>query len=114
MNRWTGLSLVALILLPVLLLGKSVTPGKVLATSGTEDWLPWRSSATPEELALPQMTKDTVRENIPYRIFLHRTVSRGQLPWWSPYAYCGIPYLALNHTQALYPPSLIAAHLSST
>jgi hypothetical protein len=109
MNRWTGLSLVGLIVLPVLLLGKSMSPGKVLATSGTEDWLPWRSTATPDELALPQMTKDTVRENIPYRIFLHRCISQGQLPWWSPYSYCGIPYLALNHTQVLYPPSLIAA-----
>jgi len=109
MRRWNWLALSGLGALPVLLLGISVIPGNVLATSGTEDWYPWRASATPEELALPQMNKDAVRENLPYRVLLHRSLSHGQLPWWSPYSYCGIPFLALNHTQVLYPVSWVAA-----
>ncbi len=31
----------------------------------------------------------------------------GQLPFWDPYNYCGIPFLAQWNTMPLYPPSLI-------
>src|SRR5215469_135892 len=31
----------------------------------------------------------------------------GQLPFWDPYNFCGVPFLAQWNTMALYPPSLI-------
>ena len=86
-----------------------MTPGSVLATSGLERTAPWSSSATPAEKALPQMNADMVRENLAYRVFLHDTLGRGEIAWWSPYMYGGVPFAALNHTQVLYPPMWLAA-----
>jgi hypothetical protein len=87
----------------------SLEPGRVLATFGTEQQLPWRSTATTAELELPQMNADSVRENLVYRIFLQRSLADGSFPWWSPYWFGGMPFVASGHTQALYPPSVIAA-----
>jgi hypothetical protein len=103
------LAVLVLISLPVLLLGESMSAGKVLATSGLERTVPWASSATPDEGRLPQMNADMVRENLAYRVFLHETLGQGEIPWWSPYMYAGIPFAALNHTQVLYPPMWLAA-----
>ncbi len=104
-----ALSVALLISIPFLLLAESMTQGSVLATSGLEQTAPWMSSATPAERALPQMNADMVRENLAYRVFLHETLGRGEIPWWSPHMYGGVPFVALNHTQALYPPMWLAA-----
>lgn len=32
---------------------------------------------------------------------------RGEIPFWNPYNYCGVPFLAQWNTMPLYPPSLI-------
>ena len=32
---------------------------------------------------------------------------RGEMPFWNPYNYCGVPFLAQWNTMPLYPPSLI-------
>jgi hypothetical protein len=32
---------------------------------------------------------------------------RGELPFWNPYNFCGVPFLAQWNTMPLYPPSLI-------
>ena len=32
---------------------------------------------------------------------------QGELPFWNPYNYCGIPFLAQWNTMCLYPPTLI-------
>jgi hypothetical protein len=32
---------------------------------------------------------------------------RGEIPFWDPYNFCGVPFLAQWNTMALYPPSLI-------
>ncbi len=32
---------------------------------------------------------------------------RGELPFWDPYNYCGVPFLAQWNTMPLYPPALI-------
>jgi hypothetical protein len=55
------------------------------------------------------MNADMVRENLAYRVFLGETLGRGEIAWWSPYLYGGIPFAALNHTQVLYPPMWLAA-----
>jgi len=107
--RATLLAVAVLLLLPVLLLGNALRPGHVLADAGTARIQPWAASATPAEKAAPQVNQDTVRENLPYRIFLHRTLGKSEIPWWNPYSYCGQPFVALSHTEVLYPPSWVAA-----
>jgi hypothetical protein len=32
---------------------------------------------------------------------------RGEIPFWNPYNFCGVPFLAQWNTMSLYPPSLI-------
>lgn len=39
---------------------------------------------------------------------------RGELPFWDPYNYCGIPFLAQWNTMPLYPPALIYLTLPLT
>jgi len=110
-RRWTWVAIVLIVLVPVLLLGDALLPGRVLADAGLEHKLPWASSSTAEELALPQVNYDTFRENVVYRVFLHETLGRGEIPWWNPYTFAGSPFLALSHTEVLYPPNWVAAPL---
>ena len=98
-----------LLTLPFALLHEALQPGNVLASSGLEWKLPWRTTSTPEELALPQTTGDAVRENLVYRTFLHESLAQGRVPWWWPFAAGGLPFVGLGHTQVLYPPSWMAA-----
>lgn len=109
MMRRNALYILILGVVAVGLLGRALRPGRVLAVAGTEQWVPWAASATPEERALPQITADAVRENLPYRILLHRTIAHGHIPWWVPEIYCGMPFVALNHTEVFYPPSIVAS-----
>ncbi len=102
-RRATALALLILVAIPLLVVGEALLPGQVLASHGTATQLPWLSSATPEELAAPQVNFDTLRENLAYRIHLHETLGRGEIPWWTPHMFGGIPFVALNHTQVLYP-----------
>jgi hypothetical protein len=39
---------------------------------------------------------------------------RGELPFWNPYNYCGVPFLAQWNTMPLYPPALIYLALPLT
>jgi hypothetical protein len=108
-RRWTWAAIALIVLIPVVLLGDALVPGQVLADAGLEQKLPWAPTSTEEELALPQVNHDTFRENVVYRVFLHETLGQGEIPWWNPYAFGGYPFLALSHTEALYPPNWVAA-----
>ncbi|MBW2258009.1 MAG: YfhO family protein, partial [Deltaproteobacteria bacterium] len=111
-RRWTWAAIALIVLIPMLLLGDALLPGQVLADAGLEQnlpWLPWAPTSTEEELALPQVNYDTFRENLVYRVFLHETLGKGEIPWWNPYAFGGYPFLALSHTEVLYPPNWVAA-----
>ena len=107
LRPWLAAAL--LTLLPLLLLAKALAPGAVLADAGLEKRLPWASTSTAAERALPQVNEDTVRESLVYRVYLHETLGRGEMPWWSPHAFAGIPFVALSNTQSLYPPSIALA-----
>jgi hypothetical protein len=43
----------------------------------------------------------------PLAYFQKQCFWHGQIPFWDPYNYCGIPFLAQWNTMPLYPPSLI-------
>ena len=43
----------------------------------------------------------------PLAHFQHDCFWRGELPFWNPYNYCGVPFLAQWNTMPLYPPALI-------
>ena len=43
----------------------------------------------------------------PLAYFHRQSFWRGELPFWNPYSYCGVPFLAQWNTLTLYPLSLI-------
>ena len=110
-RRADAACLALLALLPLLLFGEGLRPGRVVSTAGLERNAPWRTSSTPAELARPQMNADLVREKLSFEPFARAALRDGLIPWWSPFLYGGIPFLALSRTEALYPPAWLAAQL---
>ncbi len=110
-RRADAACVVLLALLPLLLIGEGLLPGRVVSAAGLERKAPWRSTSTSAELALPQMNADLVREKFSFEPFARAAMRDGKIPWWSPYLYGGIPFVALSRTEALYPPAWLAAHL---
>jgi len=76
---------VLLALLPLLLIGEGLLPGRVVSAAGLERKAPWRSTSTSAELALPQMNADLVREKFSFEPFARAAMRDGNIPWWSPY-----------------------------
>jgi hypothetical protein len=111
-SRRADAACVALLaLLPLLLIGDGLLPGRVVSTAGLERKAPWRVTSTPAELALQQMNADLVREKFSFEPFARAALRDGNIPWWSPYLYGGMPFVALSRTEALYPPAWLAAQL---
>ncbi len=50
----------------------------------------------------------------PAAFFQQQCFQRGELPFWDPYNYCGVPFLAQWNTMPLYPPALIYLALPLT
>jgi len=50
----------------------------------------------------------------PTAFFQQECFRHGQLPFWDPYNYCGVPFLAQWNTMPLYPPALIYLALPLT
>jgi hypothetical protein len=44
------------------------------------------------------------------RIYAAREVRQGRLPFWNPYNYCGVPFLA-NNNSAVFSPFLMPSYL---
>jgi hypothetical protein len=43
----------------------------------------------------------------PAAFFQQQCFRQGELPFWDPYNYCGVPFLAQWNTMPLYPPALV-------
>ncbi|TNE89769.1 MAG: hypothetical protein EP330_10190 [Deltaproteobacteria bacterium] len=106
------LAIALLLLVPLILLGPGLLPGMVIADHGTEEILPMGDPTVPS--GLPQANADTVRENLVYRKLLAESLGRGEMPWWEPTMYGGGPFVAMSHTQALYPLTWLTLPLSPT
>ena len=50
----------------------------------------------------------------PTAFFQQQCYQHGELPFWNPYNYCGVPFLAQWNTMPLYPPALIYLALPLT
>ncbi len=81
--------------------------GKVLITSNTMSWSPWRASATREDLSAPTYRTDAARTYFPRRVELSRSIASGRLPLWTPDVFSGYPFFADPQSRVLYPPALM-------
>jgi hypothetical protein len=52
--------------------------------------------------------------HFPLASFIAKSFSRGELPLWDPYSYCGTPFYANIQAQLFYPPTLIAILASNS
>lgn len=80
---------------------------RVLITSNTSLWSPWRSTASMEDLSGRTYRTDAARTYLPRRVELSRSIASGRLPLWSPDVFAGYPFFADPQSRVLYPVSLL-------
>ena len=73
--------------------------------------LPWRAAQPPEVTARAwdALLWDSVAQFYPWRLLLARGLHRGELPLWSPYQYCGYPFVGNGQSGIFYPPNWLLA-----
>ncbi|MGD8627632.1 MAG: hypothetical protein PVH52_00990 [bacterium] len=80
---------------------------RVLITSNTFMWSPWRAAASREDLSEPSYRTDAARTYYPRRVELSRSIASGRVPLWTPDVFCGYPFFADPQSRVLYPVSLL-------
>jgi hypothetical protein len=85
---------------PYLFSGKTLIPYDLLSIMS-----PWRGSGIPE----PQnwMMGDIVRLYVPWRTLYRQALLSGEMPFWNPYTFSGMPFMANQQSSVFYPFSLI-------
>lgn len=99
---------VALILVPLALLGHALLPGRVLSPA---DLLlssyPWKALAPGLVSANPMMT-DVTQLFHPWAIYAGREIRQGRFPLWKPHVFTGAPFFANPQTAVLFPLTALA------
>jgi hypothetical protein len=111
-QHWRGVRLVdwgaaAIILLvtyiyfqPYLFTGKTIIPYDLLHSLP-----PWNS--VERSAVQNQVMGDVITAHAPWRYLYRAAYRSGEIPFWNPYSYGGMPFLAYHQTGVLYPPNLI-------
>jgi hypothetical protein len=90
-----------------------------LAFTGADEWLTparfgWMLAAV-IFVSFPQVLlgletffiRDYGLFSLPNAAYQRECFWHGELPFWNPYSYCGVPFLAQWNTMPLYPPALV-------
>jgi len=94
---------VALFVLPFLLLGRALWPGRVLSPAdGLLSAPPWSGLAPGFVPGNPQLTDVTLALH-PFLLYAWQEIARGHFPLWNPYAFAGVPFFANPNTALLFP-----------
>lgn len=95
-------------LLPLLVLAPAIWNSEVLIPGSIllADVPPWRGPlpAGVEPCRYPQ--SDLTSQYYPWQTLTLDALSRGRLPLWNPYSYCGAPLLANSQSAPLFPTRL--------
>lgn len=86
--------------------------GKQPVASQHQSWmLPWRVAHPPEITTRrwDALLWDSVAQFYPWRLLLARGLRNGELPLWSPYQYCGYPFVGNGQSGIFYPPNWLLA-----
>jgi hypothetical protein len=97
--------------LAILFLGRVLFTGEVLLPAGyLRHFHPWQAAAA----AAPghqehwnALTWDAMAQYYPWRSFAHDSLSRGVIPLWNPFQFCGMPFVANSQSAVFYPPNVI-------
>ncbi|MGD9141186.1 MAG: YfhO family protein [bacterium] len=105
-RRKDVLAIAFLIVLITVFFSAELFTDRTLVTYRLTGAFPWRSEATPEELAEPSVTSDCTFSYLPRRVFATRMMRQGEIPLWNPHQFCGTPFLANYQSGVLYPVNL--------
>jgi membrane protein YfhO len=101
-------SVLTLTLLPFLMLGRALVPGKVLSAA---DILllsqPWKSLA-PGLQPVNDLLSDVTILFQPWLIYAAAEIGQGRIPLWNPHVFAGSPFFANPQSALLFPLTWIA------
>ncbi|RPJ47389.1 MAG: hypothetical protein EHM19_03045, partial [Candidatus Latescibacterota bacterium] len=106
--RRSDLLAAAFLLLLSLFFFRDVLFGEnALVTSNMSRWLPWRASASIEDLRRPGFRDDAAETYYPRRFLSWSELREGRIPLWNPYILCGTPHLADFQSAVFHPANLL-------
>ncbi len=102
-----GLLLAATLIffLPYLFTGKTILPYDLL-----QQIPPWLAP----DAAKPQnwMLSDVLVQYAPWHTLYRQALLAGEIPWWNPFSFSGMPFIANGQSGVFYPPNLLFLPLS--
>ena len=99
-----------LLILPLLFFWPVIFGGKTLIPfDNLYAFEPWKSYATQRGVGVPHnlLLSDLLLENYAWKEFILEALRSRQVPFWNPYLFAGVPFLAAGQHSALYPLSII-------
>ena len=97
--------------LAVLFLGRALFTGEVLLPGGyLQHFQPWQGThgaVSGHEEHWNALVWDAMAQYYPWRTFAHDSLSRGIIPLWNPFQFCGMPFVANSQSAVFYPPNVI-------
>jgi hypothetical protein len=101
------LAAIFLVLVVLLFFREVLFGGDTLVTSNMSRWLPWRASASIEDLRRPGFRDDAAETYFPRRYLSWMELHAGRIPLWNPYILCGTPHLADFQSAVFHPVNLL-------
>lgn len=82
---------------------KELVTDQTIVTYRLENVYPWLGESGGDDLEKPSITSDCTFSYYPRRVFATRQLRRGEIPFWNPHQFCGIPFLATFQSAVFYP-----------
>lgn len=109
MMRRNGLAIVFLAVVTIAFFGPAVFGGRAVFTWNMDLWLPWRASASAEDLTRPARLTDCPRQFYVMRHLATESLRQGHVPLWNRWIYAGTPFLANYQPAVFFPTNLLLA-----
>ncbi len=103
--------LIVLFALPLAFFWQVTLGGKTLIPADNLYQYPpfsaYRADQGVPEVPHNMLVSDLLLENYQWKTFIRRALGQGELPFWNPYIFAGVPFLAAGQHSALYPFSVL-------
>jgi hypothetical protein len=94
--------------LAILFLCRALFTGDVLLPAGyLSHFQPWTAVMAPSADHWNALLWDSIAQYYPWRAFAHDAITRGVIPLWNPYQFCGTPFVANSQSAVFYPPNIL-------
>ncbi len=113
-SRRQWIAPLALLVLVIVFWSPWTVRGHVPVPGDQQTWmLPWAAEQAPvkEPVQWQAWWWDGVAQFYPWRVQLHRWLSRGIWPLWNPQQFCGYPFVGNGQSAMFYPPNWLYAFI---